>query len=83
MRCPRCDTRESRVKKTLIHIEEEGFAFGELKQRIRECLSCGERFHTFEIHEAVFRQLPTRDADEVIAEARLRRRPLATRLKRR
>lgn len=75
MKCPKCGTKESRVKKTIIHIEESGFAFGELKKRDRECLSCGNHFRTFEVHEAVFRSLPKQEASVLIAEA-LRRRPL-------
>ena len=57
MKCPFCGTCESRVKKTIIQVEEKGFAFGDLKQRRRECLTCGKCFYTYEVHEPIFRQL--------------------------
>jgi hypothetical protein len=57
VKCPRCGTYESRVKKTIIQVEERGFAFGELKQRRRECLSCRSPFHSVEIHESLLRWL--------------------------
>ena len=57
MKCPSCGTFESRVKKTIIQVEEQGFNFGELKQRLRECLTCGRRFYSFEIHEDLFRKI--------------------------
>lgn len=57
MKCPKCSTLESKVKKTIIQVEELGFNFGELKQRRRECLSCGRPFYTYEVHEDLFRRL--------------------------
>jgi transcriptional regulator NrdR family protein len=78
MKCPHCGTKESRVKKTLIHIEEVGFAFGELKKRERQCLSCDKKFYTYELHESVFRQLPARNTleESVPVSRRPVRRPL-------
>lgn len=80
MKCPWCCAKESKVKKTLIHIDEDGFAFGELKKRERECLHCGERFNTFEIHEAIFRKLPPMESgeaeDTIVESRRLKRRRL-------
>jgi transcriptional regulator NrdR family protein len=57
VKCPSCGTFESRVKKTIIQVEEQGFNFGELKQRRRECLACGRHFFSFEIHEDLFRKI--------------------------
>lgn len=57
MKCGKCGTLESRVKKTIIQVEELGFNFGELKQRKRECLSCRRPFYTYEIHESMFEKL--------------------------
>jgi transcriptional regulator NrdR family protein len=57
VKCPNCGTFESRVKKTIIQVEELGFSFGELKQRRRECLSCGRCFFSYEIHEDLFRKI--------------------------
>jgi hypothetical protein len=76
MKCPKCGTCESRVKKTIIQVEEMGFAFGELKQRRRKCLSCGEPFNTFEVHESVFRQLPPalQEQEEAVKPSIRRRR---------
>lgn len=60
MKCPNpdCGLVESKVKKTLIQLEQmggpPGFDFGDLKMRIRECLECGRQFETFEIHREVF-----------------------------
>lgn len=57
MKCPRCSTLESKVKKTIIQVEERGFSFGELKQRRRQCINCRRFFSTYEIHEDLFRKL--------------------------
>lgn len=57
MKCPFCGTLESRVKKTIIQVEERGFSFGELKQRRRECLNCRRPFSSVEIHESLLRCL--------------------------
>jgi len=57
VKCPSCGTYESRVLKTIIQVEEQGFNFGELKQRRRRCLSCSRTFFSFEIHEDLFRKI--------------------------
>lgn len=63
MKCPnpKCKCAESKVKKTLIHVEQmggpAGFEFGDLKMRVRECLACGALFETFEVQRAAFERI--------------------------
>lgn len=63
MKCPdhECHGAESKVKKTLIHIEQmggpQGFEFGDLKMRVRECLECGKFFETFEVSRKDFERI--------------------------
>jgi len=78
MKCPNpsCGTVESRVKKTLIQMEQmggpPGFDFGDLKMRIRECLTCGRQFETFECHRSVFARIVKA---KPMGEAKARREP--------
>jgi transcriptional regulator NrdR family protein len=57
MKCPCCAAHDSKVKKTERPIDEQGFAFGELKRRQRQCEGCKRKFFTFEIHEEAFRNM--------------------------
>jgi len=58
MKCPKCDSTESWVKKTLIHeAGGEGLCFGELKKRERQCKECRKKFFSFEVTEDIFRRM--------------------------
>lgn len=72
MKCPKCNSVESKVKKTLIYEgKTEGLKFGELKKRRRECKDCYEIFYSYEVTEDIFRKM----------RAPPKRRPLKTRAK--
>lgn len=56
MKCPACCTHDTRVLKTERPLDE-GFEFGSLKRRRRQCKECRRTFFTYEIHEDVFRKV--------------------------
>ena len=55
MRCPFCTYQETKV------VDSRLVGEGEQVRRRRECLSCGERFTTFEAAELMLPQLIKRD----------------------
>ena len=67
MHCPFCSKTETKV------IDSRLAAEGNQVRRRRECLSCGERFSTFETAELVMPRLVKRDGSrEPFDEAKLR-----------
>jgi len=72
VRCPHCAEHDCKVKATRRPIDEQGFAFGDLKRRERECRNCGRKFFSYEIHEAAFRNML------VLLEGKAPRRALRT-----
>src|SRR5918999_143502 len=81
MRCPFCDAQDTRV------IDSRLAGDGDQIRRRRECLSCAERFTTYETAELSLPRIVKRDARrEPFDEAKLRtgmlhaleKRPVAT-----
>ena len=67
MRCPFCATHDTRV------IDSRLASDGDQVKRRRECVSCKERFTTYEIVELAFPKIIKRDgAREVFDEKKLR-----------
>lgn len=73
MNCPFCALRPTGVVKTERPLDE-GMDEGEVKRRRRICRNCGRDFHTFEVHESVFRTLTA-------TQKKLTRQPLVGRPK--
>lgn len=59
MRCPFCSATETKVIDSRLANE------GDMVRRRRECISCGERFTTFESAELVMPRLVKRDGSRV------------------
>jgi transcriptional regulator NrdR family protein len=79
MKCKGCGCAESKVKKTLIHVEQmggpAGFQFGDLKMRVRECLECGRLFETFEVQRDAFERIAKA---KPVSESWSQRKPIPT-----
>lgn len=81
MRCPFCQTHETRV------IDSRLAGEGDQVRRRRECIGCGERFTTYESAELVMPRVIKRDGSRVLFDDRklrtgllraLEKRPVAT-----
>lgn len=76
MRCPKCDSAQTYVVKTLTPIDK---MVESLKQRRRVCRDCRDRFTTFEIGEDEFNALCKLIQEQGPVRRRLRTRPLSER----